>query len=51
MRLRRGRFDEHLLDLRETYAATLDEDGAHSYRVAFGHAAAARFRPFTELLG
>ena len=41
---------ERLLDLRERYAATLDEDvGAH-YRAAFDRAAAARFRRYTEIL-
>lgn len=41
---------ERLVDLREGYAATLDEDvGAH-YRAAFDRAAAARFRRYTEIL-
>ena len=41
---------ERLLDLRETYAATLDEDAGDGYRRAFNRAAGSRFRGFTELL-
>ena len=41
---------ERLLDLRETYAATLEEDAADAYRRAFGKAAAKRFPRFTTLL-
>lgn len=41
---------ERLLDLRETYAATLEEDAADAYRRAFGRAAAKRFPRFTTLL-
>ena len=42
---------EQLLDLRETYAATLDDAAAAEYRATFNRAAAARFRDYTELLG
>jgi hypothetical protein len=46
----RNTIGERLFDLRETYAATLDDDvGAH-YRAAFDRAAAARFRRYTEML-
>lgn len=41
---------ERLVDLRQTYAATLDDDAEAEYRAAFGRAAAARFRNYTELL-
>jgi hypothetical protein len=41
---------ERLLDLRETYAATLDDDAGSDYRGAFGRAAASRFRGCTGLL-
>ena len=41
---------ERLLDVRETYAATLDDDAASEYRREFGRAAASRLRRFTELL-
>ena len=41
---------ERLLDLREAYAATLDDDAGDSYRQAFNRAAGSRFRDFTELL-
>jgi hypothetical protein len=34
---------DRLLDIRETYAATLDESGADEYRAAFGRAARKRF--------
>ena len=39
-----------LLDLRETYAATLDEAAAEEYRAAFTAAARRRFRGLTTLL-
>lgn len=39
-----------LLDLRETYAATLDEAAAGEYRAAFTAAARRRFRGLTTLL-
>jgi hypothetical protein len=41
---------ERLLDLRETYAATLDEDGADEYRAAFTRAAGARYREYAHFL-
>ena len=41
---------ERLLDLREAYAATLDDDAGAGYRQAFNRAAGSRFRGFTELL-
>jgi len=34
---------DRLLDIRETYAATLDDNAAADYRVAFTRAAAKRF--------
>jgi len=34
---------DRLLDLRETYAATLDDEAAGQYRAAFGRAARKRF--------
>ena len=40
---------ERLLDVRETYAATVDRD-SDAYRQAFGKAAAKRFPRFTTLL-
>lgn len=42
---------ERLLDLRETYASTLDERAAAAYRTAFDRAALKRFRRFAGLLG
>jgi hypothetical protein len=39
-----------LLDLRETYAATLDDETATAYRAAFNRAAGKRFRRYTSLL-
>jgi hypothetical protein len=41
---------EQLLDVRETYASTLDEPTAESYRAAFNRAALNRFQPYTALL-
>jgi hypothetical protein len=41
---------ERLLDLREAYAATLDDVAGDGYRQAFNRAAGSRFRDFTELL-
>lgn len=41
---------ERLLDVRETYAATLPQDAVSAYRAAFGRAADGRFRLFTGLL-
>ena len=39
-----------LLDIRETYAATLEDDAADDYRAAFNRAASKRFRGFTTML-
>jgi hypothetical protein len=39
-----------LLDLRETYASTLDADTAETYRIAFNRLAVKRFRPYSGLL-
>ena len=41
---------DRLLDLRETYAATLDEDAADEYRAAFNRAASKRFPRYATLL-
>jgi len=41
---------EALYDLRETYAATLDEESADEYRAAFNRGAAKRFRRFAAFL-
>ena len=41
---------ERLLDVRETYASSLDERTAEPYRAAFNRAALRRFRPYTALL-
>ena len=41
---------ERLLDLRETYAATLADDSADAYRAPFSLAAAARYREYAHLL-
>jgi hypothetical protein len=41
---------EQLLDVRETYAATLDEDTAETYRRMFNRIAVIRFRPYSALL-
>jgi hypothetical protein len=41
---------EHLHDIRETYAARLDERAAEDYRAAFNRAAGKRFRRFAGLL-
>ena len=41
---------EQLLDVRETYAASLDEDTAETYRRAFNRVAVIRFRPYSALL-
>ena len=41
---------ERLLDVRETYASSLDEATADRYRAAFNRAAVKRFRPFAALL-
>lgn len=42
---------ERLLDLRETYASTLDETAAAGYRNAFDRLAQRRFPRFVALLG
>lgn len=41
---------DRLLDLRETYAATLADDSASRYRRAFNDAARRRFRRYSSLL-
>jgi hypothetical protein len=41
---------ERLYDVRERYAAALDEDTAGAYRAAFDRVARKRFRPFAGLL-
>ncbi|MBM2823166.1 MAG: hypothetical protein HW413_1912 [Thermoleophilia bacterium] len=41
---------ERLYDIRETYAARLDERAADDYRAAFNRAAGKRFRRFAGLL-
>jgi hypothetical protein len=41
---------DRLLDIRESYAATLDDGTADEYRTAFGGAARKRFRAFAGLL-
>jgi hypothetical protein len=41
---------ERLLDVRETYAATLAGDADDEYRAAFTRAAARRFPSYTSLL-
>jgi hypothetical protein len=41
---------ERLLDVRETYASTLEDDTADEYRTAFTRAASKRFRRFTTML-
>ncbi len=41
---------ERLLDVREAYASTLEDDVAAEYRAAFDRAARKRFRGFTGLL-
>ena len=41
---------DRLLDLRETYAATLDSETADVYRAALGAGAARRFRRYASLV-
>jgi hypothetical protein len=41
---------ERLLDIRETYATSLEERTAEAYRIAFNRAAVKRFRPYAALL-
>lgn len=41
---------DRLLELREAYAATLDEDGADEYRRAFHAGVARRFKRYASLV-
>jgi hypothetical protein len=41
---------DRLLDLRESYAATLDSETADAYRAAFAAGAARRFRRYASLV-
>jgi hypothetical protein len=41
---------DRLLDVRESYAATLGDDNADAYRRAFGSGAARRFRRYASLV-
>jgi hypothetical protein len=41
---------DHLYELRETYASTLDGPAADEYRSAFNRAAAKRFRRYASFL-
>jgi hypothetical protein len=41
---------DRLLDVRESYAATLDEDNTDAYRRAFAAGAARRFRRYASLV-
>jgi hypothetical protein len=41
---------ERLLDIRETYAGSLDEQTAEHYRAAYNRAVLKRFRPYAALL-
>ncbi len=41
---------DRLLDVRETYAATLGDDAVDEYRAAFNRAATKRFRRYAGLL-
>jgi NTP pyrophosphatase (non-canonical NTP hydrolase) len=41
---------DRLLDIRETYAATLDDDAVEAYRKAFNRIATRRFRRYSSLL-
>jgi hypothetical protein len=41
---------DRLLDIRETYSATLDEEAAAEYSAAFTKAATKRFRRYVSLL-
>ena len=41
---------ERLYDIRETYAASLEDDAAGEYRAAFTKAARSRFRRYAHLL-
>lgn len=44
------RLAERLLDLRETYASTLEDSTSEAYRATFGKVARKRFRPYAGLL-
>jgi len=41
---------DRLIELRDTYAATLDADAAEAYRRAFHRAAARRFRRYASVV-
>jgi len=41
---------DRLIELRDTYAATLDADSAEAYRRAFHRAAARRFRRYASVV-
>ena len=41
---------DRLLELREAYAATLEDDAADGYRAAFNRGASDRFRRYSSLL-
>jgi hypothetical protein len=41
---------DRLLDIRERYASTLDEESGEEYRAVFGRAAERRYGDFTQLL-
>jgi hypothetical protein len=41
---------DRLLDVRESYAGTLDDATADEYRSAFNHAAGKRYRRYASLL-
>ncbi len=41
---------ERLLDVREAYAATIDEERVEAYRGAFNRAAARRFKRYASLV-
>ena len=41
---------DRLLEIRESYAGTVDEDAADAYRAAFNRAAQKRFKRYTSLL-
>jgi hypothetical protein len=41
---------DRLLDVRESYSATLDDDSADTYRRAFASGAARRFRRYASLV-
>ena len=41
---------DRLLDIRETYAATLDDETAEAYRAAFNRVGSKRYRKYSSLL-